>query len=137
MLADDSIKYVPTRAELQTFRRVRTGPMSHPGRTLPSCFAATGPIEGEIKVRTDMRFLMENVDAVKLAIDLYATRSTPSGRSASRRTERLPKAITGRRPSLSYAVTRDGTQTRNVEPCPTVLSASIVPPSTSSTRRTM
>jgi hypothetical protein len=46
--------------------------MSHPGQTLRSCRAATGPIEGEIKVRTDMRFLMENADAVKLAIDLYA-----------------------------------------------------------------
>jgi hypothetical protein len=38
---------------------------------LRSYCAATGPIEGEIKARTDMRFLMENADAVKLAIDLY------------------------------------------------------------------
>ena len=29
-------------------------------------------LRGEIKVRGDMRFLMENADAVKLAIDLYA-----------------------------------------------------------------
>ena len=28
-------------------------------------------LRGEIKVRGDMRFLMENADAVKLAIDLY------------------------------------------------------------------
>ena len=29
-------------------------------------------LRGEIKVRGDMRFLMENADAVKLAVDLYA-----------------------------------------------------------------
>jgi putative sterol carrier protein len=29
-------------------------------------------LRGEIKVRGDMRFLMENADAVKVAIDLYA-----------------------------------------------------------------
>ena len=33
-------------------------------------------LRGEIKVRGDMRFLMENADAVKLAIDLYAHQGT-------------------------------------------------------------
>jgi hypothetical protein len=40
-------------------------------------------LRGEIKVRGDMRFLMENADAVKLAIDLYANQGTtewPLGR---------------------------------------------------------
>jgi hypothetical protein len=32
----------------------------------------TSGLRGEIKVRGDMRFLMQNADAVKLAIDLYA-----------------------------------------------------------------
>jgi hypothetical protein len=32
----------------------------------------TAGLRGEIKVRGDMRFLMQNADAVKLAIDLYA-----------------------------------------------------------------
>jgi len=48
--------------------------------------------------------------------------------------------VEGRNPREStgtYTASRDGTQTRNVEPCPRVLSASIVPPSMSSTRRTM
>ena len=31
----------------------------------------TAGLRGEIKVRGDMRFLMENADAVKLAVDLY------------------------------------------------------------------
>jgi len=40
-------------------------------------------LRGEIKVRGDMRFLMQNADAVKLAIDLYANQVTtdwPLGR---------------------------------------------------------
>ncbi len=32
----------------------------------------TAGLRGDIKVRGDMRFLMQNADAVKLAIDLYA-----------------------------------------------------------------
>ncbi len=40
-------------------------------------------LRGDIKVRGDMRFLMENADAVKLAIDLYANQGNtewPLGR---------------------------------------------------------
>ena len=33
-------------------------------------------LHGDIKVRGDMRFLMENADAVKLAVDLYAHQGT-------------------------------------------------------------
>jgi hypothetical protein len=33
-------------------------------------------LRGEIKVRGDMRFLMENADAVKLAMDLYSHQGT-------------------------------------------------------------
>ena len=43
----------------------------------------TSGLRGEIKVRGDMRFLMENADAVKLAVDLYANQVTtewPLGR---------------------------------------------------------
>jgi hypothetical protein len=50
---------------------------------LRSCRVVIGPIEGEINVRTDMRFLMENADAVKLAIDLYVKQvntESPPGR---------------------------------------------------------
>ncbi len=40
-------------------------------------------LRGEIKIRGDMKFLMENADAVKLAIDLYGHQGTtewPLGR---------------------------------------------------------
>jgi len=63
-------------------------PERHPGKGLQFRFTApasvwesvaagetdpiTAGLRGEIKVRGDMRFLMENADAVKLLIDLYA-----------------------------------------------------------------
>jgi hypothetical protein len=43
----------------------------------------TAGLRGKIKVRGDMRFLMENADAVKLLVDLYANQVTtewPQGR---------------------------------------------------------
>lgn len=43
----------------------------------------TAGLRGQIRIRGDMRFLMENADAVKLLVDLYAAHGTtewPRGR---------------------------------------------------------
>ena len=96
VIGDESSPYVPVENALYFLLAIDNGkvtefgPLSerHDGKGLNFRFTAPAtlwesiaagqmdPIKaglrGEIKVRGDMRFLMENADAVKLAIDLYS-----------------------------------------------------------------
>jgi len=107
VLGDERSPYVPKDGALYFLLAIENGrvtefrplPGRHDGKGLNFRFTApatlweriaagqTDPIKaglrGEIKVRGDMRFLMENADAVKLAIDLYGHQVTtewPRGR---------------------------------------------------------
>jgi SCP-2 sterol transfer family len=95
VLGDDASPYVRHDGALHFLLAVENGKVTefrplaerHDGKGLNFRFSApatlwesiaaglTDPIKaglrGQIKVRGDMRFLMENADAVKLAIDLY------------------------------------------------------------------
>jgi putative sterol carrier protein len=95
VLGDDTSPYVHQGDALHFLLAIENGKVTefrplagrHDGKGLDFRFTApaslwesiaaglTNPIaaglRGEIKVRGDMRFLMENADAVKLAIDLY------------------------------------------------------------------
>ena len=96
VLGDGASPYVPKEGGLYFLLVIENGkvaefrplPERHDGKGLNFRFSApatvwesvaagqTDPIKaglrGDIKVRGDMRFLMQNADAVKLAIDLYA-----------------------------------------------------------------
>jgi hypothetical protein len=96
VMGDGASPYVPKKDGLYFLLTIESGrvmefrPLSqrHDGKGLNFRFTApaaiwegvaagqkdpiTSGLRGEIKVRGDMRFLMENADAVKLAIDLYA-----------------------------------------------------------------
>ena len=96
VMGDGASPYVPKEDGLYFLLTIESGkvmefrPLSqrHDGKGLNFRFTAPAAIwegvaagqkdpiksglRGEIKVRGDMRFLMENADAVKLAIDLYA-----------------------------------------------------------------
>lgn len=107
VMGDGASPYVPTDSALYFLLVIEKGkvvefrplPDRHDGKGLNFRFTAPAtvwegvaaghrdPIQaglrGEIKVRGDMRFLMENADAVKLAIDLYANQGAtewPLGR---------------------------------------------------------
>jgi hypothetical protein len=93
---DGASPYVPKDGALYFLLEIENGkvtvfrplPERHDGKGLNFRFTApatvwegvaagqrdpiTSGLRGEIKVRGDMRFLMQNADAVKLAIDLYA-----------------------------------------------------------------
>jgi hypothetical protein len=95
VLGDETSPYVPKDSALYFLLAIENGkvtefrplPGRHDGKGLNFRFTAPAtlwesiaagqmdPIKaglrGQIKVRGDMRFLMENADAVKLAIDLY------------------------------------------------------------------
>ncbi len=96
VMGDGRSPYVPKDGALYFLLVIENGkvvefrplPSAHDGKGLDFRFTAPAslwesvaagqadPIKvglrGEIKVRGDMRFLMENADAVKLALDLYA-----------------------------------------------------------------
>jgi hypothetical protein len=96
VMGDGASPYVPKEGGLYFLLAIENGkvmefrPLSerHDGKGLNFRFTApasiwegvaagqkdpiTSGLRGEIKVRGDMRFLMQNADAVKLAIDLYA-----------------------------------------------------------------
>jgi len=93
---DGRSPYVPADGALYFLLEIEGGrvtefrplPERHPGKGLQFRFMAeasvwegvaagqidpiTAGLRGQIEVRGDMRFLMENADAVKLLIDLYA-----------------------------------------------------------------
>ncbi len=95
VMGDGASPYVPKDGALHFLLAIEEGkvtefrplPERHGGKGLNFRFTApatvwesvadgktdpiTAGLRGEIKVRGDMRFLMENADAVKLAIDLY------------------------------------------------------------------
>lgn len=95
VLGDDTSPYVQRDAALYFLLAIENGKVTefkplaarHDGKGLNFRFTApatlweqiaagqtdpiTAGLRGEIKVRGDMRFLMENADAVKLAVDLY------------------------------------------------------------------
>ena len=96
VMGDGASPYVPKDGGLYFLLVIENGkvtefrplPERHDGKGLSFRFTApatvwegvaagqkdpiTSGLRGEIKVRGDMRFLMQNADAVKLAIDLYA-----------------------------------------------------------------
>ena len=96
VMGDGASPYVPKDGGLYFLLVIENGkvtefrplPERHDGKGLSFRFTApatvwegvaagqkdpiTSGLRGEIKVRGDMRFLMENADAVKLAVDLYA-----------------------------------------------------------------
>ena len=96
VMGDGASPYVPKDGGLYFLLMIENGkvtefrplPERHDGKGLSFRFTApatvwegvaagqkdpiTSGLRGEIKVRGDMRFLMQNADAVKLAIDLYA-----------------------------------------------------------------
>jgi len=96
VMGDGASPYVQTEGALYFLLAIENGkvmefrplPERHDGKGLNFRFTApatvwegvaagqrdpiTSGLRGEIKVRGDMRFLMQNADAVKLAIDLYA-----------------------------------------------------------------
>jgi hypothetical protein len=96
VMGDGASPYVPRESGLYFALTIENGkvtefrplPGPHHGKGLNFRFTApasvwegvaagqkdpiTSGLRGEIKVRGDMRFLMQNADAVKLAIDLYA-----------------------------------------------------------------
>lgn len=107
VMGDGSSPYVPKDGGLYFLLTIENGkvtefrplPERHDGKGLNFRFTAPATIwegvaagqadpikcglRGTIKVRGDMKFLMENADAVKLAIDLYANQVTtewPLGR---------------------------------------------------------
>ena len=97
VMGDGASPYVPKKSGLYFLLAIEHGkvmefrplPARHDGNGLNFRFTApatvwegvaagqrdpiTSGLRGEIKVRGDMRFLMQNADAVKLAIDLYAS----------------------------------------------------------------
>ena len=107
VMGDGASPYVPKDGGLYFLLAIENGkvtefrplPDRHDGKGLNFRFTAPATIwegvaagqqdpikcglRGTIKVRGDMKFLMENADAVKLAIDLYANQVNtewPSGR---------------------------------------------------------
>jgi len=107
IMGDGKSPYVPNDGALYYFLRLEEGKVTelhaltdkHDGKGLSFRFTApattweeiaagmldpiTAGLRGRIRIRGDMRFLMQNADAVKILVDLYAEQvetEWPSGR---------------------------------------------------------